>query len=247
MFPDVRGRHPTRWARNLWCAELDIIAPEKVAIPHGGLGTFGVRSWILLHQRKSPSHTVGSEPLVCGVGYYCTRESRHPTRWARNLWCAELDIIAPEKVAIPHGGLGTFGVRSWILLHQRKSPSHTVGSEPLVCGVGYYCTRESRHPTRWARNLWCAELDIIAPEKVSPSHTVGSEPLVCGVGYYCTRESRHPTRWARNLWCAELDIIAPEKVAIPHGGLGTFGVRSWILLHQRKSPSHTVGSEPSKP
>jgi hypothetical protein len=108
-------------------------AEMEVAIPHGGLGT---RIALMGYSQK---------PMWLEDDL---ESCRHPTRWAWN--CGFLRALAgDERVAIPHGGLGT----KLKLLRRR-------------------CL----HPTRWAWN--CGFLRVamwLGDESESPSHTVGLE------------------------------------------------------------------------
>jgi len=144
---------------------------------------------------RSPSHTVGLEPLLWGCN---------------NFW---------SSVAIPRGGLRTIYPRNVYHVYY-ESPSHPVGLELGIHGKTLRETSISRHPTQWAWN-WIALQELKALTK-SPSHTVGLEQVYRrtralagdfviiphgGLG------TRSLTKWVFSLMSI--------TVTIPHGGLRT--------------------------
>jgi len=89
----THGHHPTRWAWNV----------EKT--PH----TSHIKP-------VSPSHTVGLEIMLIGLGILTLKIGHHPTQWAWNYGKLEISQVKVH-VSIPHGGLGTERCKE---LHKRR-------------------------------------------------------------------------------------------------------------------------------
>ena len=145
-----------------------------VSIPHGGLGT-SLCPQYQRGEKRSPSHTVGSEQVF-----------------------VMKELQAQQTVSIPHGGLGTGknleGGESHV-----ESPSHTVGSERNI-----HTKIASRKkdivaiPHGGLRTFINMDREKLSERFLrSPSHTVGSEQLTRPSGHQ-TVGCLHPTRWARN-------------------------------------------------
>ena len=143
----------------------------------------------------SPSHTVGSEPVVVKPRKKISTLSPSHTVgserrcFGRKSW--------KNSVTIPHGGLRTVLPRglSGVL---DLSPSHTVGSERITFFTKYSLSK-CHHPTRWARNTFPYALKK-NPNKQEQCH--------------------HPTRWAQNSERENSENWI-FRVTIPHGGLRT--------------------------
>ena len=168
----------------------------------------------------SPSHTVGSEPVVVKPRKKISTLSPSHTVgserrcFGRKSW--------KNSVTIPHGGLRTVLPRglSGVL---DLSPSHTVGSERITFFTKYSLSK-CHHPTRWARNTFPYALKK-NPNKQEQCH--------------------HPTRWAQN-WRRRVYKLS-EKSESPSHTVGSEHMVYFITFPNKvsASPSHTVGSERS--
>ncbi len=101
----------------------------------------------------------------------------HPTRWARNLKLQQQKSSENSETCLhPTRWARNSPDLQEIWGGEVLSPSHTVGSEPVL--KHYLNIKNKRlHPTRWARNKALKPL-LGKFATMSPSHTVGSEPQI---------------------------------------------------------------------
>jgi len=179
--------------------------------------------------------------------------------------------VSPEGVAIPHGRLGTQGAYLELEEGEEKSPSYPVGLE-RGRGIGGDTEsihkavsiprgglrtqkttlygkfqKQSRHPTRWARNAGVKYITYCKPNLKSPSHAVGLELYQEGkASFYLVEVSpSHAVgseRGQGDSISVGREAGGEASVTIPHCGLGTEGFTSAVGHHSTaQSPSHTVG------
>ena len=193
----------------------------SVSIPHGGLRT-SYLEYIKRAEKRSPSHTVGSEHsfpekylkvifkspshpvgsehIISRTAWYFEPESpSHPVGLERRR-VFSYKCVGFTNVTIPHGGLGTGRLGAVF-----KPPKTT----EEVC----------LHPTQWARNSHFPE--VKAYRWSPPSHTVGLERVDSYINLVGLDEESPSHTVGLELRKTCFTASRLTEVSIPYSGLGT--------------------------